>query len=340
MKIVITGANGFVGAALCRYFYQQGHSILAVGRQAKSHPNLAAIAEYLSADITQSLPPFRADVCIHAAALASDTATYQDLHENNVTGTRQVLAAARFCEYFVQISSSSVYQFKNIPAKESSATLAANRSPYGKTKLLADNLVGEDIPAGQKRIILRPRAIYGIGDRVLLPRLLELIKRNIVFCPVSAQISTSLTHVDNIAYAINLFLRQASQPALQIYNVADAPVYNLRQCVLQLLSAVYQQELKVCSIPVSLLKLLTDLNKIVPFSAKLNPLVLNTLTQSAVLDISAIRENLGYQPRYYFENRYPQIAAWLHGVGGLNYYLNNLAQMPWELDEKFAVRTT
>ncbi|KAA5545001.1 NAD-dependent epimerase/dehydratase family protein [Adhaeribacter rhizoryzae] len=340
MKIVITGANGFVGAALCRYFYEQGHTILAVGRQAKSHPNLAAVAEYLPADITQSLPPFRADVCIHAAALASDTATYQDLHQHNVIGTRQVLAAARHCEYFVQISSSSVYQFGQVPAKETSATLAANLSPYGKTKLLADNLVAENIRAGQKRIVLRPRAIYGIGDRVLLPRLLGMVKRNIVVHPVPAQISTSLTHVDNIAYAINLFLRQTSQPALQIYNVADAPVYNLRQSILQLLAAVYQQELKVCSIPVSLLKLLADLNKIVPFSAKLNPLVLNTLTQNAVLDISAIRENLGYQPQNDFKSVYPQIAAWLRGVGGLNYYLNNLAQMPWEIGEKFAVKAS
>ncbi|MGV3587530.1 MAG: NAD-dependent epimerase/dehydratase family protein [Adhaeribacter sp.] len=340
MKIVITGANGFVGAAMCRYFYQQGHTILAVGRQAKPHPNLAAIAEYLPADISQTLAPFRADVCIHAAALASDTATYQDLHQHNVTGTRLVLAAARNCEYFVQISSSSVYQFGNEPAKETSATLAANLSAYGKTKLLADNMVGENIPAGQKRLILRPRAIYGLGDRVLLPRLLQLVKQNIVFCPVPTQINTSLTHVNNIAHALTLFLRQTSQPALQIYNVADVPVYNLRKCVLQLLSAIYQQDLTFCPIPVPLLKFLAGLNKVVPFSAKLNPLVLSTLTQSAVLDISAIRENLGYLPPHHFENIYPQIASWLQNTGGLDFYLNNLAQMPWELGEKFAVKTT
>ncbi|MDB5264094.1 MAG: NAD(P)-dependent oxidoreductase [Adhaeribacter sp.] len=336
MKILITGANGFVGAALCRYFHQQGHTILALGRQSKPHPNLAAIADYLPADITQTLKPFRADVCIHAAALASDTAAYKDLYHNNVKGTCQVLRAARHCAYFVQVSSSSVYQFGKAPAKESDATLNANLSPYGRTKLIAEQLVLENIPTSQKRIILRPRAIYGIGDRVLLPRLLHLVKGNIIFCPVPATVQTSLTYIGNIGYAIDLFLQQIKPPRMQIYNIADAPAYNLRKSILQLLTAIYPPDAAYCQVPIFLLKLLGGINKMVPFSARLNPFVLHSLTQNALLDTGTSKAGLGYEPQYNFEDTYPQIAAWLQQLGGPDWYLKNLTQAPWELGQKFA----
>ena len=55
MKIGITGANGFVGAALCRYFYKKGHEIIAIGSRENPSQHLLKIAKYIQADITGTI---------------------------------------------------------------------------------------------------------------------------------------------------------------------------------------------------------------------------------------------------------------------------------------------
>jgi 2-alkyl-3-oxoalkanoate reductase len=335
MKVLITGANGFVGAALCRYFYKAGHTVIGLGRQAKPPAQLRQYADYISGDITQKLPALNADVCIHAAALTSDTAHYQDLYANNVMGTVQVLQAAVNCKFFIQISSSSVYAFGNQALPEQAASLKNKLTPYGTTKLLAERLLETQIPEGQHRLILRPRGIYGIGDRVLLPRLLRLVKEDKIYLPVPPTVQTSLTHVENIGYAISLFLQKQNQPPLQIFNVADEPVYNLRETIMRATTAVYQKPLKMIPVPATAFKLLVGLNKLFRFSPGLNPMTQRILTQNAILDITEIKKKLNYSPRLTFDQTVPDISQWITGLGGVDAYLAQKESAPWLIpDEK------
>src|SRR5665213_1409954 len=125
MTIVITGANGFAGAALCRYFYALGHEIIATGRQLTPHPALLSYAKYVPGDITKPIEEFKADACIHVAGLASDNSDYGSLFLTNVTGTKNVIDAAKNCRTLIFISSSSVYNFCEKPAVEADAVLNA-----------------------------------------------------------------------------------------------------------------------------------------------------------------------------------------------------------------------
>jgi nucleoside-diphosphate-sugar epimerase len=324
MKLIVTGANGFVGAALCRYFYSQGFEVIATGRQETPDNNLLAYATYIPYDITKPIDTFHADVCIHAAGLASDTAAYDDLFLNNVTGTRNVLEAAKNCRYFVFISSSSVYDFTHKPAVETDADLNAAISNYGRTKLMAEELVTTNIPQHQQRLVLRPRAIYGIGDRILLPRLLSLVKGKTIFYPASRALQTSATQVINIAYAIELFFNQQNIPPAQVFNIADDVIYSLKEMTVKMLNAVEQRRLKVIDIPVELIKLLSLVNY-----KKISPLVLKTLTQNSVLNTDAIKQALGYQPANNFDNSFAAISNWVHDIGGKKLYISNLQRAPW-----------
>lgn len=328
MEIIITGANGFVGAALCRYMHQAGHKVIGVGRQPEPPAQLRQYASYKAADITQIMPDFAAEVCIHAGALASDTASFLDLYAANVSGTANVLQAARNCSYFIQISSSSVYAFGNKPMQEHEATLEKKLSRYGTTKLIAERLLEISIPAEQKRLILRPRAIYGLGDRVLLPRLLNLVKNNKQYLPVPPAVQTSLTHVDNIGYAINLFLQNQNQPALQIFNVADEPHYNLRETIIRVMAAVYPKPIKKIQVPVAIPKLLVWLNKYLPINPQLNSFALSMLTQSAVLDISIIKKEFGYNPVQNLNATLLNLSRWINDLGGVQEYVRKQITAP------------
>ena len=323
--MLITGANGFVGASLCRYFYHKGYEIIATGRQAKSHPQLLSYATYFSADLTESLAPFDADVCIHAAGLASDTATYKNLYLNNVIATENILAASKHCKKVIYISSSSVYDFSKGIAKESSASLDAALSDYGKTKLQAEMRFQSELPEGQKRLILRPRAIYGIGDRVLLPRLLRMIKAGVIICPVADHIETSATHVDNLAYAIDLFLNQPKQPAFQVLNIADDCVYKLQNLIAKTLATVEGRKLRLINIS----KLLPYMSGKIQLSKDLSPIALKALSTNSVLDLTNIKKSLVYSPSTTFGESCLELGKWIKSIGGKKAYLKSLNEVPW-----------
>lgn len=327
MKIVITGANGFVGAALCRYFYNHGCQVIATGRQIAPHDKLLAYATYIPCDITKPIADFNADVCIHAAGLATDKATYDSLFLSNVTGTKNVLQASKNCRHFIFISSSSVYDFTDKPATEADANLNTHLSDYGRTKLMAEELVTQDIPADQQRLILRPRAVYGIGDKHLLSRLLKLIRFKTIFYPANNELKTSATNVDNIAYAIELFFSQQNKPLLQVFNIADDEIYLLKDITIKILNAAMGHSLSTVDIPVQAIKALAYINP-----KKVSPLALKTLTQNSVLDLDNIKKGLGYKPLYNFDDSFAEIGEWVRNMGGKKAYLDNLKNAPWILN--------
>lgn len=332
MKIAITGANGFVGASLCRYFYQKGHEILAIGGQEHPSQNLLKVARYISADITNAIDLIDADVCIHAAALASDTDTYKNLILSNVEGTLNVVEAAKNCSLFVHISSSSVYQFNTQPVKEDEASIQSDLSDYGETKLLAEDIVELEIPVQQKRLILRPRAIYGVGDRVLLPRLLSLVKGKFLLCPFKRNTQGSLTHVDNVGYAIELFIEQKNQPKLQIFNITDETPYILRDLALECISAVEKRKLIPVSLPDSLMKIFILLNHRSGVSDIVSKTVLKSIGSNSILDISRIKQELKYRPSKNFHNSCVDIAGWVDSFGSSTAYLKRLSEAPWSVN--------
>ncbi len=331
MKIAITGANGFVGGALCRYFYKKGHEIKAIGKRKEPNPNLLEIARYIQSDITSVIDLIDADVCIHAAALSSDTDTYKNLILSNVEGTLNVVEAAKNCRFFIHISSSSVYQFKDHPIREEEANIRSELSDYGETKLLAEDIVELDIPAHQKRLILRPRAIYGIGDRVLLPRLLSLIKGRFLFCPFKRNTQSSLTHIDNIGYAIELYLAQKDQNQLQIFNITDEKPYFLRNLAKECTSAIEKRQLIPITVPASLMKVLLFLKSKTGSASNISKPVLRSMGNNSVLDISKIKRELNYRPSKNFQNSCAEIVGWVDSFGSSGNYLKQLSEAPWSI---------
>lgn len=331
MKIAITGANGFVGAALCRYFNKAGHEIIAIGNHDKPSPNLFKVARYIQANICGVIPEIEADVCIHTAALTSDTDTYKNLILSNVEGTLNVVEAARNCRFFIHISSSSVYQFKKVPVTEDEATIHSELSDFGETRLLAEDIVDMNIPEHQRRLILRPRAIYGIGDGILLPRLISLIKGKFLLCPFKKSIQGSLTHIDNIGYAIDLYLAQKDHSPMNIFNITDEKPYFLKEVALTCLSAVEKKRLIPLEIPATLLKIFGLINSKASIVKNISTPVLNSFNQNTVLDISKIKRELQYTPSKNFHNSCSEIAGWINSFGSSRVYMNQLADAPWRI---------
>lgn len=311
MKIIITGATGSLGAMLTRHFSARGHEIIATGRMAVPPEKLLACAKYIAADITKPFELPDADVCIHTAALSDDKAGEKDLFLPNVTGTEHVVRAAFACKQFIHISSSSVYMPENQLITEEMAGKQNNAmlSPYGKSKLLSEEAFIKTVTQ-DSGIILRPRALYGPGDKLILPRMLKLVKNGKIFRPGTMQVDVSMTHYNNLAHAIECCFASPKK-GVQVYNVADDKAYVLIEVLRKITGEIYGKTLSEKETPIWVLKLMALLK-----IGGMSPLLVRALTKNMVLDISRITSELGYRPVMGMDAALKGLGEWVKRIGG------------------------
>lgn len=183
--VLITGATGGLGLSLVAAARARGHPVIATGRSDTVRERIEALgAEFVAADLTTAdlkvLCRGRHSV-IHAAALSAPWGRKIDFKRINVHATTALLEAARAegCGRFLFVSSPSIFAaFRDrIGIRGGDAPSDPPLNNYARTKLEAERLV---LAANSPRLAtaaVRPRAIVGPDDRVLLPRLADLVRR-------------------------------------------------------------------------------------------------------------------------------------------------------------------
>jgi nucleoside-diphosphate-sugar epimerase len=302
MRVLVSGATGFVGGYLLRELGRAKTTmtslhLVATARRRQLDHELAPCADaYVPADLAEAVPTLSAAVCIHSAGLVDDRSTSRDLHAVNLVGTRNLLNALRDCGLFIYVSSASVYGPKETPLCEEDAGDGTPQSEYGRSKWAAEQCVREECERrGMAHVILRPRAIYGIGDRVLLPRLKRLMRPPRLLMIGSGESPMSLTYIGHLAGLI-ISIVFAAERRSGTFNVADACVYRMKPVLSALYAATYHSEPRIVRIPVGLISTYLGVCDTLGRRASLSRQSLGYLTQPCVLDCTQARETFGYAP--------------------------------------------
>jgi len=174
-RILVTGASGFVGGRVADALEWAGHDVVRVGRRKLDRRN------YISCDLAEKWPIEKlsgCDVVVHAAARASPWGSRRSFLRDNVQATENLLdyCAAAGQPRIVHLSSSSVYYRAEDQFNISESTPLPKKfvNTYAETKRASEQIVEQYVGAWS---ILRPRAVFGPGDTVLLPRILEAARR-------------------------------------------------------------------------------------------------------------------------------------------------------------------
>lgn len=305
MKILVTGASGFIGGyVVSQLVKNRDFFIIATGRSKISRIESNINYQYIRADLTRDFPEIGCDVCIHCAGLADDQSSGEELEKNNLSATKTLIKSVKGCKTFIFISSSSVYNFKDEMIKqEDDAILDEAGSLYGISKLKSEQeIIAAELPSVY---ILRPRAVYGKEDRILMPRILKLIKKKFIIAPGRLHVKSSLTHVENLFEAIHKAIQQSSQ-GIHIYNISDDYIYCLKD-IFSALSKHRYGHSNFIYIPMGILKLLSKISSHFKIKTNITVQALNYLSKDSVLSIDKAKKELGYTGKINFYEKIEEL---------------------------------
>jgi nucleoside-diphosphate-sugar epimerase len=314
MRILVTGATGFLGGRLCRWLAEAGHQVVGLGRNLdKGHELERAGVRFVQCDLSTAPDAAliegigAADAVVHAAALSSPWGSRADFMRANLTGTRSALEIARAAgaKRFVFISSPSVlFRFADQLDVSEDEAFPRPVNFYAESKQLAER---EVLAAGDlSPIVLRPRAIYGPGDTALLPRLIRAAKAGPLPLLRGGEARTNLTYVDDVVRAIEAALAAPDALAGRVFNIAGEAVMLRR--VVERAAAATGVAVRWRRLPWPLAlgaaRAIEDIARLRPGAPepRVTAYGLGLLAFTHTLDVSAARAALGFEAAVSFED--------------------------------------
>lgn len=241
---------------------------------------------------------------IHCAALTSPIGPWEKFYRANVLATTHLVEMAKKVSFqrFIHISTPSIYfnGKARIDVRED-MPLPLPYTPYAKSKLMAEEVVDGLQAAGVPTLTLRPRAIIGPTDQVLMPRILRLMAKGIFPLFHGGTAMTDLTYVDNVVHAIALCLQAGPEAWYKKFNITNGQP----RTVMSLCTEI-EQELgwKIHYLPLPLtpvLSLAKAMEKIALCLGQekepaLSAYGIGLLGLDHTLSIALARHDLGYEP--------------------------------------------
>lgn len=238
-KILITGANGFLGSNLTEYLSRSGeYEVFAMVRPSgtmnflhrfeKDSSTGEALFQLVEADLGDEEGVKKAaegmDAIVHLAGMVTDWGPREKYYELNVEGTERVLRAATAARVstVLYLSSLTVHAMKGHYYSDETSPADITGFPYGETKRTGEDLVlrWAAEKAGRQGSIVRPGfVIYGAYDKNTFINVLDAIEAGRFGFIDGGKKLISYVYAENLAYGIERLL--AGRGGTGIYNILD-----------------------------------------------------------------------------------------------------------------------
>jgi GDP-mannose 4,6-dehydratase len=261
MKVLVTGAAGFIGSHLCEELLKKGYKVKALVRYNSKHNKgwLENVAnknlEIIYGDVTDFDSVINAikncNYVYNLAASISVPYSFQNPQtfiDTNILGALNIFRASvlnkKKIKKIIQISSSEVYgnnliKDKNILTEE---TITVSESPYAASKIASDNLAISMQKATRLPIVIaRPFNTFGPRQslRAVIPTLITqfilLNKKNNLIKVGNLDTSRDFVYIkDTVAGLISLLKKSCK--AGEVYNICTGKSFSIKSIIINLIS--------------------------------------------------------------------------------------------------------
>ena len=227
LRILITGATGFVGRALCHALMSEGHDVQILLRDPSqfSQVPLGLGAGYIIGSLEDERSLDEAcsgrELVIHLAGLSHvGKGLERQAMESNFVGTSNLLIAATNARVrrFLYLSSTLA---------EAAAKGEGDVTAYGESKFQAEQLIETASRQGKiSSVILRSVNVYGAGMKGNISRMISMIEKGRLPPLPEVNNQISLISVDDLAAAL-LLAMETDESGQKSYTVTDGESYSV-----------------------------------------------------------------------------------------------------------------
>lgn len=244
MKILVTGASGFIGGRFARHALEQGLEVRVNGRRGEGVAHLLRRgAQFIEGDLSDAHLAQRlcigVDAVVHCAGASGHWGRAEDFQRHTVQATENIVEGClkEHVGRLVYLSCASIYRNgrSRLDIKEDALTRrfadAATRSRH-----LAEQKVFGAAEFGLEVIALRPAAVVGAGDVSLLPPLLALQGKQRLSIIGNGLNKVDFTSVHNLCEALASSLVAPASALGKAYNISNGtpiPVWDVINYVLR-----------------------------------------------------------------------------------------------------------
>jgi nucleoside-diphosphate-sugar epimerase len=306
LRVLVTGASGFIGSRLVGALRAQGMGVR--GTYCRNRPDTPGVewCPVPQLDLPAQWPALLAqtDAVVHLAALVhrgrkSARQRWGEFERVNVAGTRVLARACRDAgvRRVVFMSSISIYG-RGTQRIDESAPLAP-QDDYGRSKLLAEQALEAELSNGPTDwCILRPPLVYGRGCPGNLPRLQRLVASGLPLPFGAVRNRRSFMFVDNLIDAVMTVLRFPGD-IRAAYVLSDGSDFATPQ-LLRALAAGSGRPLRLLSVPVRWLRALGRAGDLAARTLRIHAVpgsyTIDSLVGSLCVDSARFAEALGWRP--------------------------------------------
>jgi len=312
-RILITGANGFIGRSLCKKALSEGWLVRGTIRTLAGKETLPAEVDFViideigpGTDWTKALDGV--DTVVHLAARVH---VMRELAVNplvefrriNTDGTVRLagMAAASGVRRFIFLSTVGVNGNVTLERPFSEQDLPQPNSAYAVSKFEAElnlRVISDQTELGI--VIIRAPLVYGPGNPGNFLKLLKLVSKRLPLPLASVRNRRSLLYLENLVDAIITCINRPEAVG-KIYLVSDGDDVSTPELIRRIANDL-GIPLKLFSFPVSLLHLA---GKLLGKSAELEKLI-----GSLIIDSTKIRTELGWKPPFGLDEGLKETAMW------------------------------
>lgn len=337
MKVLVTGASGFIGNHLCAKLHADGHCVTALVRPnsdfAHLHEDIVAIEGDISDEQALHRATQNVEVAYHLAAIPNwqGNMSDEDYTRTNVVGTELLLKAcvANGVKKFVFTSSLEAVGPSQNGRPVDEQTEPSPQNIYGRSKREAETIVQKIAQdTALETVVVRLPLIYGPGNRLHLKRFFQMTRTGVYPLVGDGSALMEFCYVKNAVHGLMLAAQKGRSG--EIYFISDHRSYALREVIVAIAQGL-DVKVRFLRMPVAValgvglsVELLSKVFRFYPFifagtgRPAFSRRSVRWMSQSTLYcDIDKAKEELGYIAPYSLEEGIRENIHWFQTVGAL-----------------------